>query len=39
MVVDANEQHPSQWAAIDSINGKIGRKAETGRGPALGVPA
>ena len=29
MVFDAKEQYPSQWAAIESIAGKIGCTAET----------
>ena len=29
MVFDAKDQHPSQWAAIDSIASKIGCTAET----------
>jgi len=29
MVFDAKDQHPSQWAAIESIAGKIGCTAET----------
>ncbi len=29
MVFDAKDQYPSQWAAIDSIAGKIGCTAET----------
>ena len=31
MVFDAKGQHPSQWAAIESIAGKIGCTAETRR--------
>ena len=29
MVFDAKDQYPSQWAAIESIAGKIGCTAET----------
>jgi transposase len=29
MVFDAKDQYPSQWAAIESIAGKIGCSAET----------
>ena len=29
LVFDAKDQHPSQWAAIESIAGKIGCTAET----------
>ena len=29
MVFDAKDQYPSQWAAIESISGKIGCTAET----------
>ena len=29
MVLEAKEQYPSQWAAIESIAGKIGCTAET----------
>ena len=29
MVVDAKDPYPSQWAAIESIAGKIGCTAET----------
>ena len=29
MVFDAKDQHPAQWAAIESIAGKIGCTAET----------
>ena len=29
MVLDAKDQYPSQWAAIESIAGKIGCTAET----------
>ena len=32
MVFDAKDQYPSQWAAIESIAGKIGCTAETLRG-------
>ena len=36
MVFDAKDQYPSQWAAIESIAGKIGCTAETLR--KLGAP-
>jgi transposase len=29
LVFDAKDQYPSQWAAIESIAGKIGCKGET----------
>ena len=36
MVFDAKDQYPSQWAAIESIAGKIGGTAEALR--RLGAP-